>query len=146
MQMTLYKNKTDKRYINKNISQVGNVLSNVYLKDDTEILNPVIILDTFPLSANYCYLSEFDRFYYLTSVDFIDGMYHTKWHVDVLNSYKNDILANKALVQRNTNYNDLYLQDNEYKIEQFSNDRYLCFSETPFSINSKTFVLAVLGS
>ena len=146
MQMTLYKNKSDKRYINKTITQVGNIITTLYLKDDTEVVNPIIILDDFPNGVNYCYLDSFDRFYYLTDVTMLNGQIQTTWKVDVLMSYKNDIKNNKALVKRNTNYNDLYLQDSEFMVEQYSNDRYLCFSESPFSISSKQFVMAVLGS
>jgi len=64
----------------------------------------------------------------------------------VLMSFKDDIMKNKALVQRNTNDYDLYMQDNEFKLEQLTNDRYLKFSTTPFSISRESFVMGVLGS
>lgn len=146
MQMQFLKNKSDLRYINKKITTVGNPITQLYLKDKTELINPVIILDDFPQDVNYCHLSEFDRFYYLTNVEFIDGQFYTSWHVDVLMSFKDDILKNKALVQRNTNDYDLYMQDNEFKLEQLTNDRYLKFSTTPFSISRESFVMGVLGS
>lgn len=145
MDMLLYNNKTDKRYINKTLKKIGDTLTGVYLKDETQVVNPQIILDHFPAGVNYCWLSEFDRYYYLTDVDFINGQYITKWHVDVLMSFKDDIKRNKSLIQRNTNYNDLYLQDNEFKIEQYTNDRYLKFNSTPFSISTNTFLMGVLG-
>lgn len=146
MHMRLFKNKSDLRYLDKSIEQVGNELTEVYLKDETNLLDPQIILDDFPQGVNYCYLVEFDRFYYLENVDFNEGQYFTNWHVDVLMSFKDDILKNKALVQRNTNNYDLYMQDNEFKLEQLTNDRYLKFSTTPFSRNRETFVMGVLGS
>ena len=146
MQMQYFKNKSDLRYINKTITPVGNPITQLYLKDKTELLNPVIILDDFPQDVNYCHLSEFDRFYYLTNVEFIEGQFYTSWHVDVLMSFKDDIMKNKALVQRNTNDYDLYMQDNEFKLEQLTNDRYLKFSTTPFSINRESFIMGVLGS
>ena len=146
MQMQYFKNKSDLRYINKTITPVGNPITQLYLKDKSELINPVIILDDFPQDVNYCHLSEFDRFYYLTNVEFIEGQFYTSWHVDVLMSFKDDIMKNKALVQRNTNDYDLYMQDNEFKLEQLTNDRYLKFSSTPFAINRESFVMGVLGS
>lgn len=146
MHMRLFKNKSDLRYLDKSIEQVGNELTELYLKDETNLLDPEIILSNFPQGINYCYLVEFDRFYYLESVDFNEGQYYTKWHVDVLMSFKDDIMKNKALVQRNTNNYDLYMQDNEFKLEQLTNDRYLKFSTTPFSTSRETFVMGVLGS
>lgn len=144
MEMYLYKNKSDKRYLNKSITQVGTI-TNLYLKGDTEVVDPEIILDDFPNDVNYCWLSEFNRYYYLIDVTCTNGQFITKWHVDVLMTFKDDIKRNKALIQRNTNYNDLYLQDNEFKIEQYTNDRYLKFNSTPFNTSTNTFLMAVLG-
>lgn len=143
--MKLYINKTDKRYINKDIAQVGSTITSLYLKDDTNVTEPVITLDDFPQGVNYCYLDLFNRYYFLVNVEMQNGLFATTWHVDVLMSFKDDIKRNKALIQRNTNYNDLYLQDNEFKIEQYTNDRYLKFNSTPFDTSINTFLMGVLG-
>ena len=147
MQMQYYKNGSDLRYIDKTLTPVGNPITDLYLKDKTELINPVIILDDFPQDVNYCHLSEFDRFYYLTNVEFIDGQFYTNWHVDVLMSFNADIKKQNVIIERcSVNY-DNYLQDNEAKIEQYTNDRYLKFSggNNPFSYDVTTFSLSVLG-
>lgn len=144
MQMILYNNQTDKRYLQKTIQPLE-TLQNVYLKDTTQVVDPEIELNTLPPTCNYCYLAGFNRYYYLTGVTHENGLFKTKWHVDVLMSFKEDILKSKVIIERSTNHYDMYLQDNELKIDQYTIDQYAKFSTTPFSSQNTSFVLGVLG-
>ena len=96
-----YWNKTDKRYLNKSITQQGNDLTGVHFIDETELINPVIKLSSFDESkVNYMYVPDLDRYYYLTNVKFSQGFYLVSWHVDVLMSFKSSILSQEVILKR----------------------------------------------
>lgn len=147
MQMWLYQNKSDERYLTKNITEIPNTRqNNVYLKDRTNLIDPVIIMDDFPKQCNYVWLSEFDRYYYVREVDFVDGQMHVSLHVDVLMSFKDEILAKEVYSERSkVHFND-YIEDDKMVLNQYTNDRYLTFSSSPFDINQATFILTLLGT
>ena len=72
------------------------------LKDDTSMTNPVIVLEYNPeiSNSNYFYLSDFERFYYITGVEFSQKRMFVTGKVDVLNSFASDILNLDAYVAR----------------------------------------------
>lgn len=149
MQMKLYINKTDKRYLKKDIEQVNETITTLYLKDETDVVNPEILLDDFPTGINYCYLDLFDRYYYLISVEMQNGLFLTKWHVDVLQSFQTDIKNQSVIAKRchNISYIDYYLQDSEFKAEQYTKDQYLQFNDgNAFDENTSEYILAVMGT
>lgn len=147
MQMWLYQNKSDERYLTKDITEIPNTRqNNVYLKDRTNLIDPIIIMDDFPKQCNYVWLSEFDRYYYVRAVDFVDGQMHVQLHVDVLMSFKDEILAKEVYSERSkVHYND-YIEDDKMVLNQYTNDRYEKFSSSPFDINQATFILTLLGT
>lgn len=149
MQMKLYLNKTDKRYLTKDIEQVGNTITTLYLKDETNVTDPVILLDNFPQGINYCYLDLFDRYYFLVNVEMQNGLFATTWHVDVLQSFKDDITNQSIIARRchNTAFVDYYLQDSEFKAEQYTKDQYLQFTGgNAFDKTKSEYILAVMGT
>lgn len=149
MQMKLYINKTDARYMPKDIEQVGDTITSLYLKDETNVVDPIIILDDFPTGINYCYLDLFDRYYYLTNVEMLNGLFQTTWHVDVLQSFQNDITNQSVIAKRceNIDYIDYYLQDSEFKADQYTKDQYLQFTGASAFDNTKSeYILAVMGT
>ena len=88
--------------------KIGKTLSagNTYgcdLKENTSVLNPVIIIKTTDpvYSYNYMYISDFSRYYF---IDDIISLHNNIWeihgHVDVLETYKNAIRSNQAVIRR----------------------------------------------
>lgn len=64
----------------------------IVLKDDCSIINPVIRSATMPASANYCYISEWGRYYFVTNCVYISNtIKEFTLEVDVLASYKSAI-------------------------------------------------------
>lgn len=105
------------------VEKIGKTLSagstyNCALKDDTSVLDPVIILQTSDniFNYNYMYISDFGRYYFIKD---IKSLNNNRWevsaHVDVLETYKNSILTNNAVIRRQQNKYNLYLDDPEYK-------------------------------
>ena len=104
MQITLYTNKSDKRTLNKTLVELSAV--EIILKNDTDITRPVISLnsDFLPPGANYCYIPEFARYYYLTEQRVLIGrMLEITLAIDVLMSWRAQILESTAIAVRSTN-------------------------------------------
>lgn len=144
MIMTLYNNKSDNRYVTKNITQLS-ILNNVYLKDPTEIIDPVIILDTFPSNCNYCKLNEFGRYYHKTEVTHENGLIKTHWHVDVLMSHINKLKDQYCILKRSATIYDMYLKDDETLLESYTKTRTIEFPNG-FDGSTQQFILAVVGN
>lgn len=144
MQMILYNNKSDNRYVSKTLTTLT-TLNNVYLKDATQLVTPTIILDELPDNCNYCKLPTFNRYYYLTDIDFIDGQYHTKWRTDVLMSFIPSVLNQECIIKRSATLYDMYLKDDETMLEAYTKTRVLQFP-SGFDGDTQQFVLAVVGN
>lgn len=65
------------------------------------------------LSANYAYIEEFERYYFINNItSFRNNLWIITMHVDVICSYKKQILNTYALVSRNEFlYNELLVDD-----------------------------------
>lgn len=112
MQIILYTNKSDKRELNKNITQIAEV--SITLKNDTDIINPVIVIngEYLPPSANYCYIPVFARYYFLTNQRVNVGkMLEITMAIDVLMSWKTQILKSRVIAMRSTNKSHRGLPD-----------------------------------
>ena len=84
-------------------------------RTNLSIENPVLILEESVSNiadANYCYISEFGRYYYIVdkTAD-VNGLWTIACKVDVLESFKNDIFNLKGIVQRQKDNYDMYLTD-----------------------------------
>ena len=68
------------------------------LKQDTDRLNPTILIysDLSLEIMNYCYIDEFNRYYFIDKVEQVrKNLYRIRCKVDVLESYKLEILNAK---------------------------------------------------
>ena len=112
MDIILYNNTDDNRKLNK--SPVAIKTISVRLKDDTDIMHPVIELDAanLPPAANYCYIAAFNRYYYINQQGIKIGRDLTlTLSVDVLMSFKSNILGSKVVARRASNKFNKMLPD-----------------------------------
>ncbi|MBO5839310.1 MAG: hypothetical protein J6R06_06540 [Bacteroidales bacterium] len=73
---------------------------------NTDSLNPIFKVDGTRSNVNYCYCSEFGKWYFVESVEALAGghcLYHC--HVDVLHTYRTQIKGLTCLVARNEDIN-----------------------------------------
>ena len=134
--------------IGKDITWVLDV-TGVVLKEQTSILKPVL---TFLVSGigitecNYMYIEALQRYYF---IDDISSVNNNKWevsgHVDVLETFKNGILANDAVIRRQTNLYNTYLNDPEWKTYAYEQVAAFKFPITPFT-KSLSYILTVAGA
>ena len=82
----------------------------ITFKDTFNIINPVIVLKSnTPILKNYAQIPEFGRYYFITSIQIEPNkIYELFLECDVLETYKEDILASKGLVTRAGEGNKFY--------------------------------------
>ncbi len=89
----------------------------ITFKGTFDIMNPIILLKSnTPILKNYAYIPEFDRYYFITSIRIqSNNIYELFLECDVLETYREDILASKGLVTRCTEGNKFF--DSGYNSE-----------------------------
>lgn len=112
MQAILYVNNSDNAKINKSLTTV--MTTDVKLKDDTENINPVIILSpSISSNFNYVYLQDFDRYYFVNSMTYSQQKYIVNLGIDVLMSFKTGIYNLNVIANRSSSRFNLYQSDGE---------------------------------
>lgn len=118
------------------------------LKDDCSILRPMIdIQSSDNLSGyNYMYIGDFGRYYFIDDITSLhNGLWRISGHVDVLETYKQAILANQAVIKRQAKQFNLYLDDPEFKTYACEQIMTKKFPANSFS-KSLHYILTVNGS
>lgn len=117
---------------------------------DSSLINPSITLarhtsaDTFS-DYNYCYIHQFKRTYYIDDIVYNKNTITLKLSVDVLTTYKSDILAGKYYLNKSSNSVNKYLSDStlavpaNYVIKSYNFD-------TPLLNNGDKYVLNLMSN
>lgn len=111
----LFKNSAENNKVDKTNLITEVVTLTGTLREQTSIINPSITIELSTLlDFNYVYIEEFKRYYFVKNiVNITNKMWRIDLHVDVLMSYKDTIVTQTALIDRNEfSYNEL-LVDNE---------------------------------
>lgn len=143
--VALQSNSSPKNQLDKSISGVLSVSGT--LKDGTSVIDPVILVQA-PLStlvnANYMTISAFGRSYFITDIRSIrNDLVEISGHVDVLSTYAAGIRGNNAIIYRQENDWNLYLDDGSFQIYQNPS---VLTRPFPSGFSTLEFVLAVAGS
>lgn len=109
-EFSLYKNKSDNKQLNKEFTLVKTFGRDAFkLLDNTGVTRPVVIVNAKIaggsvrdyLKANYAYLSDTVRYYFIENVELLNGgMVKLYLKVDVLQSFASDIGNCSGLVER----------------------------------------------
>ena len=115
MELTLYTNNSEKEKIAKTLINPTNYVGS--LRDVTDIINPVILVESVTIGQhNYAYIPQFNRYYFISGISSVrTGLWAVSLQVDVLMSFKNDIL-NLVVILNNTESNGInnYLQSDVF--------------------------------
>ena len=146
MTITFYNNESDAIEVSKKITSVSSI-NNAKIINETDILNPSIIVsrnfyDNIILQANYLYIDNLHRYYYINNISFADSMIVIDCTVDVLMSYKNGIRNITCTVTRNENLKNGYLNDDNYNIQAYK--QVVC-KMFPNGINNDSIILMTAG-
>lgn len=147
MDATLYFNKSDKRYVDKQLEAItyeGSDHIDVEFKEDTSLEDPTFILRTQSkvLTANYIYVPDMNRYYFINDYTVSHQRIYINCHVDVLMSFKKEFKKENVIVARNEKLFDLYLDDNKYKVQDRTCVRTVRF---PSGFTTRNIILGVVG-
>ena len=138
-------NNSERNRITKDISEILTVSGE--LKTETSIIDPVIMIEcdlSSVVGCNYISIPTFGRSYFVNNIRSIrSGLVEFSCHVDVLSSFASEIRGNTAIVRRQENNWNLYLNDGSFKVYQNPNVLTKAF---PSGFTTQEFVLAVAGS
>lgn len=91
MKVKIYNNKSNKNIVNKKIEFLQEISFD--FKDDSDITNPILILQSYK-KGNYCFIPDLNRYYYIDRIDLMNGgLYKLYLEIDVLMSYKDEIIG-----------------------------------------------------
>lgn len=145
----LYTNNSDRNVVDKDLTQQFDLT--ILFKDSTSITDPTLIFSytsdqSIPKYkvVNYAYIPTFRRYYFVNNFRWVrDNIVELDCHVDVLMSFKTEIRANDAIILRQQNKYNLYLNDGVFKVYQ---NPIVLTREFPAGFTTQSFVLAVAGS
>lgn len=132
--------------ISKNID-TGIEITGCVLKDRTSILKPTIRIRTSEsiYTYNYMYIAEFERYYFIDDIVSVNnGVWEVSGHVDVLETYKNSILSNDAVIKRQGSQYNTYLNDSEWSVFTYDDVITFKFSQSGFQ-KALSYLLVVAG-
>lgn len=142
--ITVLNNKSEPNRIIKTTETLGEFTGT--LRDGTSILNPIILVSgdiSGFVNANYMHIPTFDRYYFINDIVSVrSGVFEVHAHVDVLSTYGNEIVKNQAIVRRQANQYNLYLNDGSFRTYQ---NPTITTHKFPYGFSGQNFVLAVAG-
>ena len=142
--MTMYKTKSPNNALAKTCTDA--IAYPFVLKDDTSVVDPVLIVNTTTNISkyNYLYIDEFDRYYFIRDIVSVrNNVYEIHAHVDVLMSYQSEIKTMQGTMARSATVYNTYVDDIiPKKTRPLVTTR--AFS-TSFNKNDASIVLVVAG-
>lgn len=102
MVIDLYITGSEKNAIFKNLQNEIELVGS--LRDESSVINPVFILEaTNPTAYNYCFIPDFNRYYFITNIESVrTNLWRIHCAVDVLMSYQTQILNLNVIVSDET--------------------------------------------
>lgn len=146
MTIILYTNNSEPVKLQKDLTELLSTQGS--LKEGATILNPDILINITDASllstCNYAYIEEFKRYYFITDITVErNTQFRFTMHVDVLGTYADYLLQLNAVIARQENEYNLYLNDPCFRVEQRTRHKVINF---PNEFNDSQFILAIAGS
>lgn len=116
------------------------------LRNNSNTIDPEVLIEgniQDVAGANYLTIYSFKRHYFIRSIESVrDGLYLIRAHVDVLTSFATAIKGNSAIIHRQANNFNLYLDDGVMKVYQ---NPIVETYEFPQGFSGHMYVLTVAG-
>lgn len=108
--ITLYQNKNVNNSVNK--TPIQKAIVNGTFKENTSITQPRVVIEYNQLNFNYVYIDAFSRYYFVNDIIVINNKYiELVLSVDVLMSFREQLITHKAIISRNQYQFNPYLRD-----------------------------------
>lgn len=144
----LYQTKSEKNALDK-VMELGGISLSGTLINNSNVINPSILCQVSAASVseyNYMELPSFNRKYFITEITALTAdTCMVSGHVDVLSTYKDGIKAQTALIARQENKYNLYLDDSLFKVDSRTIIQTLIFEKGGYFTSSPGIALVVSG-
>lgn len=144
MKITLYKNYSDSNEANKEIVIIKETTGTI--KEDCSILDPVIVMKNFTElpTANYLYIEEFKRYYFIKDIVILSNGYSAiSCHSDILSNSLPYLLKLDAVIARQEFIYNPDLNDASIPVLQNEKTQYKRF---PGEFNNFTLTVPMLAN
>lgn len=136
MQINLYQITEDPHTMPKTLPEAVTVTGAIR-DEQVDVMHPAILLSGAPSSQyNYAYLPDFNRYYFVDPpITERTGLIRLQLHVDVLQSFYDDIMSADVIVDRTQNATALtpgwnsYLQDPQRAFYQYTLPQYITLGD-----------------
>lgn len=144
--LKLYTNLSEYDHVDKQLTQIGSDMSCI-ARGDCSMIRPVVEveLDSIPAAANYMYITEFGRYYFIGDpVCIRTGLWQIPGTVDPLTSFATQLRACSGIVNRaeSASAYNTYLDDGAFRAYANPEIRTL---EFPTGFSTWEYLLAVAG-
>lgn len=116
-------------------NRIGKTLENATtlsgsFKTEVDVQDIILQVNTNLMNFNYCYIPDLNRYYFINKIEITrTGLYTVYLHIDVLETYKDEIKALRVVVSNSSGgnpYYDGYISGvdvrTEYETKQFENN------------------------
>lgn len=144
MVIKLYKSSSDPRVVSKSLFDEISYNS-ATARDAFDIMGGSIVIATnSDLSGyNYAHVDDVNRYYYIKDITILrEGVWQLELAIDVLMTYADKIRSLHGTVDRQTNLNNGYISDPEYKALTFSQ---IVTKTFPNEMTNDTIILMTIG-
>ena len=140
MTFKMYRYTGERDVINKTLTNEQTVTG--YYKDDTEMVNPVLVLDPgYAVStANYFLINGMK--YFVNGITFSQQRQLVQLDLDHLETYKDQILSNYAILDRSSNKFNAYQVDPDIPS---INSNEITVTKFPNGFSGESLILTVAG-
>lgn len=113
MIIRLFQNNSDANVVQKSITLKAELTGT--LRDDCSIIDPIVKIEGIAASdlkyINYAEIPDFGRYYYVKNIILKGKLFECHMHIDVLNTYKDQIKPIPAIIARQQEVNNVMLTD-----------------------------------
>ena len=142
MTINLYVNSSDNNVLDKTLSSVASVSGS--LRNESDVMTPTIIIQGDYFNANYCFISDWGRYYYIENIRSIrNNIIEIDCRIDTLKTYASQIRACTGIVKKQQNDYNLYINDGSFMT--YANDKVFTKGFSG-SFDTDSYVLLVAGS
>lgn len=120
---------------------------NCTMIDDTSIMNPTFKIShggSSMIGYNYCYVSQFNRYYFITEIRTFQNFWYVTCACDVLASYKSSIGSQSHYVLRSASDYDGLLSDSIYPAKVYQHTAKYT-ATNPLAWSGHSYVLGIIG-
>lgn len=143
--MSLYQVSDDINVMGKNIPTATSTHT-ILLKDGCSVDNPVVTFSAVASAIaplNYAYIDTFGRYYFITDrKSLVNGVVELTLESDPLQSFKTEIGNCDAIIRRQENDANGYLQDDQYNAMAYEA---VATRPWPNAIDDFSFILMTVG-